>query len=468
MRVVEHLLHAIRTLKGRSAQIVDVEFSFRPVKTVVEIHLLTPPALVNASLMQIELLEYGKAIEHREVDVLRHFKVLLYVETSVGDRRVGNVLNLLLKLLKRSMRQFFRQKATNLKHSPLWASGAVISLSVNRTVFSIIFISHCCTSIILLMLRFLSGNFETAMDTLTSMKVLRQVVESGSFVAAAERLNLSTAMISKHVMHLERHLGVRLLNRSSRHLSLTEAGTVYYEHCQEMLDNLAMVEATVRQSAVVVRGILKVNAPVWFANPLFTKALAEYRSRYPDVSLDLSLNDRVVDLVEEGFDLALRVMLSEPAPSPLTQQICSIPFLLVGSSDYLQRNGYPKTPNELSKHMGISYHYSQVPDGMILEGPNGREAIKLPVSLRSNNTMMMYQAVVANMGVAILPEWLIADDLASQRLEVLELGHTLTTTFLYAVYPSQRYLSPKIRTFVDFLAEYFSGNTRVEEDIINV
>ncbi|MBV8883562.1 MAG: LysR family transcriptional regulator, partial [Chroococcidiopsidaceae cyanobacterium CP_BM_RX_35] len=140
------------------------------------------------------------------------------------------------------------------------------------------------------------------MDTLTSIKVLRQVVESGSFVAAAERLNLSTAMISKHVMHLERNLGVRLLNRTSRHLSLTEAGTLYYEHCREMLDNLDMVEASVRQSAVVARGVLKISAPVWFANPLFTKTLAEYRSRYPDVLLDLNLNDRVVDLVEEGFD----------------------------------------------------------------------------------------------------------------------------------------------------------------------
>ncbi|MEH2463481.1 LysR family transcriptional regulator [Nostoc sp.] len=300
------------------------------------------------------------------------------------------------------------------------------------------------------------------MDTLMSMKVLCQVVELGSFVAAAEQLNLSTAMTSKHVMHLERNLGTRLLNRSSRHLSLTEAGTLYYEQCREMLDNLEMVEVAVRRSAVIVRGVLKITAPVWFANPLFTKALAEYRSRYPDVVLDLSLNDRIVDLVEEGFDLALRVVHgSEPHSSLLTRRICPILFLLVGSSDYLRKNGHPKTSNELSKHVAISYHYSQFADKIFFEGPNGRETIKLTVSLRSNNTIMEYQATLASIGLAVLPEWLIADDLASQRLEVLELDYTLPTTFLYAVYTSQHYLSPKIRTFVDFLVDYFSGLSQV-------
>ncbi|MEH2303036.1 MAG: substrate binding domain-containing protein [Nostoc sp.] len=148
---------------------------------------------------------------------------------------------------------------------------------------------------------------------------------------------------------------------------------------------------------------------------------------------------------------------SEPRSSLLTRRICPIPFLLVGSSDYLQKNGHPKTPNELSKHVAISYHYSQFANEIFFEGPNGRETIKLTVSIRSNNTIMEYQATLASMGLAVLPEWLIADDLANQRLEVVELDYTLPTTFLYAVYTSQRYLSPKIRTFVDFLVDYFSG-----------
>ncbi len=292
------------------------------------------------------------------------------------------------------------------------------------------------------------------MDTLLSMKVLRQVVELGSFVAAAERLNLSTAMTSKHVMHLERNLGARLLNRTSRHLSLTEAGTVYYEQCREMLDNLEVVEAAVGRSAVAARGVLKITAPVWFANPLFTNALAEYRSRYPDVLLDLNLNDRMVDLVEEGFDLALRVT-HQPGSSPIARRICSIQFMLVASPDYLRRNGYPKTPSELSKHVAITYSYSRLGDGIFFDGPNGRETVKLAASIRSNNTSMAYQAALASIGLAFLPEWLIEDDFTTRRLEVLMPDYTLPTASLYAVYTSRRYLSPKVRTFVDFLADRF-------------
>ncbi len=145
------------------------------------------------------------------------------------------------------------------------------------------------------------------MDTLISMRVFRAVVELESFVRAAERLELSPAMASKHVMHLERQLGARLLNRSSRHLSLTESGRVYFDQCREMLDSLDEVAATLGRTAVVPRGMLKLSAPVWFANPIFTRALAAYRERCPEVAFDIDLSGRAVNLVEEGFDLALRV-----------------------------------------------------------------------------------------------------------------------------------------------------------------
>ena len=295
------------------------------------------------------------------------------------------------------------------------------------------------------------------MDTLSSMKVLCQVVELGSFVAAAERLDLSTAMTSKHIMNLERHLGARLLNRSSRHLSLTEAGMVYYEQCREILDNLEVLEAAVKRTAVTARGVLKITAPIWFANPLFTKALTEYRSCYPDVFLELNLNDRIVDLVEEGFDLALRVTYKDSNPSLLTRRICPIQFMLVASPDYLRRNGHPKNLNELSKHIAVTYQYLQFADKIFFDNPSEREKIKLPFSVRSNSTNMLYQAALAGMGLAILPEWLIEGDITSRRLKVLKLDCTLPTSFLYTVYTSRKYLSPKIRTFVDFLAEYFSG-----------
>jgi DNA-binding transcriptional LysR family regulator len=290
------------------------------------------------------------------------------------------------------------------------------------------------------------------MDKLLSMKVFRQVVESGSFVAAAERIDLSTAMTSKHVMNLERNLGVRLLNRTSKHMSLTEIGTVYYEQCQEILDRLEVVEAAVKKSAVATSGVLKITAPVWFANPTFTKALAAYRARYPDVLLDLNLNDRTVNLVEEGFDLALRVSSNLDA-SLLTRHICPIRFRLVAAPNYLRDNGHPTTASELSQHVFLSYAYSSVTERLLFDRPHGREKIAMTASMRSNNTSMLYQATIASMGLAILPEWLIEDDLTSGRLELVNLDYAFSTD-LNAVYMSRRYLSPKVRTFVDFLADY--------------
>lgn len=301
------------------------------------------------------------------------------------------------------------------------------------------------------------------MDTFLSMKVFRQVVESGSFVAAAERLDLSTAMTSKHVMNLERNLGVRLLNRTSKHMSLTEIGTVYYEQCQEILDRLDVVEAAVRRSAVAVRGVLKITAPVWFANPIFTKALAEYRSRYPDVLLELNLNDRIVDLVEEGFDLALRVTVDHSSVL-LARRICPIQFKLVGSPNYLLKHGYPINPSELSNHLLLTYSYSQFEDGVVVHhGANGRETIKMTISMRSNSTSMLYQAALVGSGLTFLPKWLIEEDLASGRLVGLKPEYMLPHV-LEAVYTSRRYLSPKVRTFVDFLSDYFSTSIIEQEN----
>jgi DNA-binding transcriptional LysR family regulator len=296
------------------------------------------------------------------------------------------------------------------------------------------------------------------MDTLLSMKVFCQVVESGSFVTAAERLNLSTAMTSKHIMSLERHLGTRLLNRTSRHLSLTAAGTVYYDRCQEILDRLEMAEAAVSRSTVAANGILKISAPVWFANPLFAKVLMEYHDRYPDVLLDLKLSDRMVNLVEEGFDLALRVR-HNPIDTVLGRSICRIQFRLVGSPEYLRAHGSPKTHSELSRHIFITYAHRPFGEGVFFDTPIERETLKLTVSIRCDNTAMLHQAVLASMGLAFLPEWLILDDLTSGRLEVIQLDSALPDALLDAVYTSRRYLLPRVKTFIDFLTDRFADST---------
>ena len=181
------------------------------------------------------------------------------------------------------------------------------------------------------------------MDTLTGIKVFLQVVESGSFVAAADRLDVSTAMVSKHVMNAEQRLGVRLLNRNSRTLSLTEPGRIYFERCKVILDDLEEAELELGSLGSTPRGTLRVTCPSWFASQRLARLLVEYRARFPDIVVDVSFEDRFIDLVEDGYDLALRVTSRlESLPAGLiARPVRSLPFLVVASREYIKRNRSP-------------------------------------------------------------------------------------------------------------------------------
>jgi DNA-binding transcriptional LysR family regulator len=294
------------------------------------------------------------------------------------------------------------------------------------------------------------------MDTLQSMKVFRSVVDGGSFVAAARSLDVSTAMASKHVAHLEKRLGTRLLNRSSRHLSLTDAGRVYFEQVRDALDNLESAELAVGQTAVAPRGVLKITAPVWFANAHFARLLSAYRARYPDVVLDVSLSDRVVDLVEEGFDLALRVA-TNPGSALIARPLHTIRFRFVAAPAYVATHGIPRTPQEVAAHATIGYAYSPFGDHFPLETTDGVEQVPFTPSLRTNNTTLTYLMVLAGMALAALPPWLVDEDIVAGRLVEALPTHRIAATTLYAVYTSRRYLAPKVRTFVDHMASSCAG-----------
>lgn len=290
------------------------------------------------------------------------------------------------------------------------------------------------------------------MDTLLSMRVFRHVVEQGSFVAAAGRLQLSTAMVSKHVMQLEKRLGTRLLNRSSRHLSLTEAGSLYLDQCRDLLDTLDEVEASIGQATVNPRGTLRISAPAWFANPLFARVLCDYQQRYPDVRLDIDLSGRLVNLVEEGFDLALRVTLN-PGPTLIARPLGTVTFLLVAAPAYLQQRGIPASAAALAEHAILSYALLPTPDTLSLQGPEGPLTLRLRPALRCNTDNLLREAALAGAGLAFLPGWLIDEDVRQGRLHHVLPDITLPAGQLYAVYASRRHLSSKVRTFVDFMAE---------------
>jgi len=292
-------------------------------------------------------------------------------------------------------------------------------------------------------------------DTLTSIKVFRQVVESGTFVAAAERLDLSTAMVSKHVMHVEKRLGVRLLNRNSRKLSLTEGGRVYYERCKAILEDLEETELELGSLGATARGTLRVTVPTWFAGQRLAEFLAQYRERYPEIMIDISFEDRVVDLVEEGYDLALRVTANSLAPGLIARPIRRITFPIAASPEYIRRHGEPKVPEDLINHDCAG---SDVLDTWSLSGPEGERdvAVRVIMRFRSNATLARAHAVALGTCLSPLPPPLFVDPAFNVRLGVVLPDYSVSAGTLYVVYVSRKHLPLKIRTFIDSFVEFLA------------
>jgi DNA-binding transcriptional LysR family regulator len=288
------------------------------------------------------------------------------------------------------------------------------------------------------------------MDTLLSIRVFCAVAELKSFTAAAERLGVSPAMTSKHVMHLEERLSARLLNRTSRHVSLTETGALYFEQARQMVDGLDELEAAVNQTAVAPKGRLRLSAPVWLANPLFVGLLADYRVRYPDVTLEIDLSGRMVNLVEEGFDLALRVTAS-PDSGLIARTIADAPFYFVASRKLLDSRGHPASLDDLHGAPLLAYSFVYADGVVTLDTGQGRRTIRFNPVLQSGNETLMHHACLEGMGFTFLPKWLVSDDLAAGRLERLFPDDLFFAGRLLAVYPSRKYLSVKVRSFLDFI-----------------
>jgi DNA-binding transcriptional LysR family regulator len=291
------------------------------------------------------------------------------------------------------------------------------------------------------------------MDTLTSIKVFRQVVDSGSFMRAAERLDMSTAMVSKHVMHVEQRLGVRLLNRNSRSLSLTEPGRLYFERSKSILEELQATELELGSLGNIPRGTLRISVPSSAAGQWLADLLAEYRRRYPEVLVDVSFEDRFVNLVDEGYDLALRVTSSRESLSAglIARPIRPAVFHLAASHDYLKRRGVPKSPQDLAQHDFIAV--GDVLDS--LPRPAGTEKGESPfhVVLRYRSMDGVANAVAAGIGIAPVPAVLLEDPAFREVLTPVLPDYPLQQATLYVVYASRKFVPQKLRTFVDFIVE---------------
>jgi len=292
------------------------------------------------------------------------------------------------------------------------------------------------------------------MDKLATMETFVRVVEAGSFVAAAARLNLSTAMTSRHVRELEERLGARLLNRTTRKLSVTEAGAAYYERCQQVLRDIEEMDLSVASEVEQPRGGLRVNAPVVFGTRHLAHLIAEYEQRYPQVAIDLTLNDRFIDLVDEGADLALRIgTLTES--TLVARRLFPVRLALCASPAYLARHGEPKSVEDLVRHNCLGYTYTRGGTEVELIGPEGQVTVPFRGSLRCNHGEALHHAAVAGLGIVLQPTFICGEALADGRLRPVLTSYRTPEIHGYAVFLSRKFLSAKVRTFVDFLAEKF-------------
>ena len=294
------------------------------------------------------------------------------------------------------------------------------------------------------------------MDRFQSFSTFAKVVELGSFAAAAGRLDVSTSAVSRQVADLEAHLEVRLLNRTTRRLSLTEAGQAFYERCVLLLADLEDTEASVRSEAVAPKGTLRVTCGVTFGERYLAPAVAEFAGRHPQVAFDIDLSDRTVDLVEEGFDLAIRI-------GPVGQQalvarrIGDTQLVCCAAPSYLARRPAPNTPDDLQQHECFAYTYAATASAWTFEGPDGaRHTPRINFRHRANNGRMLAAMAVAGVGITLEPDFIVATEVRAGRLIRVLPGYEPPRSPISAVYPSRRHLSAKVRSFVDFLAERYA------------
>jgi DNA-binding transcriptional LysR family regulator len=293
------------------------------------------------------------------------------------------------------------------------------------------------------------------MDALTDIAVFVRVVERGSFTLAADELELSRAVVSKYVSRLEERLGARLLHRTTRRLSLTEAGAALFEASRGAIERIEEAEGLVAQLQSEPRGRLRVSAPMSFGILHLGPAIAEFARAHPHVTLDLRLDDRFVDLVEEGIDVAVRIGALTDS-SLVARKLASTRTVACAAPAYLAERGEPETPEDLAAHDCLIYSYLASANVWRFTAPDGR-AIPVAVtgSFRINNGIMLAEAAAAGHGILLSPTFYVGPLLRDGRLRRILAGYRLPELGIHAVYPERAQVPPKVRAFVDFLAQRF-------------
>lgn len=294
------------------------------------------------------------------------------------------------------------------------------------------------------------------MERLAEMMTFAKVVETKSFSAAAEALMTSKSMVSKQISTLESALGVRLLNRTTRRMSLTEIGAAYYEHCNRIAQEIDAAGETVTQLQAEPRGVLKITSPVIFASLHLASALRTFLKRYEKVEVELNATDRVVDIVDEGYDLAIRITES-PSPSMVARKIAQVRWATCAAPSYLERHGTPQTAQDLMNHQCLTYQGQPVlRTGWRYRVGNKETTLQVSGNCRVNNSDVLLHLALDGMGIVLFPTYVLGSYLKSGGLkEILPDSVAYPEMSLYATYMPNRYMQPKVRAFIDHLVEHF-------------
>ena len=290
------------------------------------------------------------------------------------------------------------------------------------------------------------------MDRFEQMQAFAAVVDAGSFVRAAEHLQVSKTAVSRLVGDLEARLGVRLLHRTTRKLSLTVEGEAFHARCKDVLADVEEAEAEVTSRADEAVGLLRLNVPVSFGLLHLAPLWPAFMAQHPNVTLDVTLADRIVDLVEEGYDLAVRIARL-PNSSLVSRKLASTRLMLCASPEYLRRHGTPAHPVEISRHAVFTYTLLAAGDHWNFEGPEGPVGVPVTPRLRSNSGDTCCAAALQHQGIVLQPSFMVSSHLRSGALVEVMPGYRSMELGVYAVYASRKHLSPKVRVLIDFLAE---------------
>ncbi|NEQ69762.1 MAG: LysR family transcriptional regulator [Symploca sp. SIO2D2] len=294
------------------------------------------------------------------------------------------------------------------------------------------------------------------MDKFESMSAFTQVIEEGSFAAAARKMQLSRSAVNKLVINLENHLGVQLLYRTTRQVTPTDNGRAFYEHCIDILSSLEEAELAVSQQHSEPKGTLKINAPMSFGISFLGSRIAEFMTRYTEIKIQLTLEDRFVDPISEGYDLVIRIGYPSESPSLVAHPIAVIPRIICAAPSYLKARGIPHNAYELKQHSCLHYSYLATGYQWQFTHQGQEERITVDAVFSSNNGEVLRDAAVQGLGIVLLPDFIVEREIKRGELEIILPNHQSPQLTLCIIYPVNRHLSTKVQLFTQFLQECFS------------